>query len=37
MINNPFCNKAKYYKYPVNLEKNIFQENSDTKKSFRNF
>lgn len=34
---NPFCNKAKYFKYPQNLEKNIYQENLNTKKFFRNF
>ena len=34
---NPFCNRTKYYKYPKNLEKNIFKENPDIEKFFRNF
>ena len=37
VIDNPFANRAKYYKYPKNLEKNIFKENERTKKFFRNF
>ena len=31
---NPFCNRTKYYKYPKNIEKNIFKENE---KLFKNF
>ena len=31
---NVFCNRTKYYKYPKNIEKNIYKENE---KLFRNF
>ena len=34
---NPFCNNAKYYKYPILLRKNIFQLNQNTSKLFRKF
>ena len=33
---NPFANKAKYYKYPYLLKKNIFQENQEISEHFKN-
>ncbi len=34
---NPFCNKASYFKFPILLKKNIFQFNQNAIKLFRNF
>lgn len=34
---NPFVNRSKYYKYPKNLEKNIFKENKNIEKYFKKF
>ena len=34
---NPFCNNAKYFKYPILLKKNVFQFNQNSFELFRNF
>ena len=34
-IDNPFCNTAKYYRYPTLLKKNIFQANEEIFKDFK--
>ena len=34
---NPFCNRAKYFKYPTLLKKNIFQENENTFNNFKTY
>ena len=34
---NPFCNNASYFKFPILLKKNIFQFNQNSIKLFRNF
>ena len=33
---NPFCNNAQYYKYPILLKKNIFQSTEEMYNFFKN-